>query len=474
MKRFIICIFAAILLCGASLGQTADYSRKMIESQGRAWTAEKSWDYVPGLVAEAVLKAYEQYSEEEWAGTAYSWSKAFADNSIGSNGMFNNDGSFNRFKKGSIDEVASGKVFFELYREEMKNGNTGVAKKYKACAETLYRYFTTEYSRIEKEVGRGGYWHKNSYPNQMWLDGLFMGPAFCAEYLANFASDDVEGWKDIALQFNIIHGHSYDRIKKLNYHGWSADPADGNSFWANRDQESDNYGCSSEFWGRGMGWYFAALVDVIEFFPAELSERDELIAIVNEVAEGLAARQDAETGAWYQLLQYDGTFSIERNGTKKSNYVEASASCMFTYGFLKALRLQIIDGNRYEAVAEKAYDGLIKTFITESNGKVSIKGICRSAGLGPSNKPERDGSAYYYLFGSDAKDIVSNEGKGIGAFILASLEYEKAVAVRSSIQDVEQEERCTRGGLYGIDGKVVRNRHDGIVIEGGRKLRWLK
>lgn len=473
MKK-IVCMFMALLLCGAAKGQTADYSRKMVESQGQAWTAGKSWDYVPGLVAEAVLKTYEQYSDEEWAKAAYSWSKAFADNSIGSNRMFNDDGSFNRFKKGSIDEIASGKVFFELYREEMRSGNAGDAEKYKACAETLYRYFTTEYARIEKEVGRGGYWHKNSYPNQMWLDGLFMGPAFCAEYLANFAPDDVEGWKDIALQFRTIHEHSYDKGKKLNYHGWSADPADKNSFWANRDEGSDNYGCSSEFWGRGMGWYFAALADVIEFFPAGLAEREELIAIANEVAEGLAARQDAETGAWYQLLQYDGTFAVERNGTTKRNYLEASASCMFTYGFLKSLRLQILDGSKYEAVAKKAYAGLIKTFITEGNGKVSIHGICRSAGLGPSNKPERDGSAYYYLFGSDAKDIVSNEGKGIGAFILASLEYEKAVAAQSSIDGVAREAQHTCAGLYGIDGKVAGSRQEGIVIDGGKKVRWLK
>ena len=129
----------------------------------------------------------------------------------------------------------------------------------------LYNYLRYEYSRIPEGDAKGGFFHKDIYPQQMWLDGLYMGAAFYAEWLHNFAANDMDGWSDIANQFIIIHRHTYDANKQLNYHAWAADPNDVNAFWANKKEPF--LGCSKEFWGRGMGWFFAALVDVLEVMP---------------------------------------------------------------------------------------------------------------------------------------------------------------------------------------------------------------
>lgn len=384
----------------------------MIQSHGKEWSADKTWDYVSGLVAKTILMYYAQYPDDDLSDQAYGWCKKYADNAIDANGNFYN------FKKGSLDNIASGKVLLDLYKRESSVARAN-GDRYRLAADYLYRYLRYEYKRITLDEGKNGFIHKDSYPYQMWLDGLYMGAAFYAEYLATFAPDDYEAWADIALQFTTIHSHTYDADKSLNYHGWSAKPSDSNSFWANT---SDPFkGCSREFWGRGMGWYAAALVDVLSMMPADHPDYSAITEIFCQVADGIRRWQDPQSGVWYQLLQYDDSF-VSKGG--HHNYLEASASCMFTYALLKGIRLGLLDHAEFGEVAQKAYDGLIATFITESNGAVDIHHICRSAGLGPSNNRQRDGSADYYLDGSDV-NIVSNEGKGIGSFIMASLEYER-------------------------------------------------
>ncbi len=432
----------------------ADYSRRMVESHGKAWSADKAWDYVSGLVTKSILKCTTQYPDDEWSLTAYDWCKYYADAAL------NEDGSFKNFKKGNIDNIASGKVFFELYhREQAKGTDDGKASaaKYKAAADYLYNYLRNDYSRITKDEGRGGFYHKDIYPNQMWLDGLYMGAAFYAEYLHNFAPDDSEGWSDIANQFIIIHRHTYDSAKQLNYHGWSADPTNKNSFWAR--QSGGFKGCSDEFWGRGMGWFFAALVDVLEVMPASHADYAALKSILGDVAAGLKRWQDNDSGVWYQLLQYDDSF-VGDCGTK--NYLEASASCMFTYSYLKALRLKLLDEATYRKVAENAYHGVLKTFVTENgNNTLNLNYSCRSAGLGPANKPQRDGSASYYLCGSDVT-MVKNEGKSIGPFIMASLEWEQALAASAgqSGSGIASPIVPQRADVYNAQGVLVMRKAD--------------
>lgn len=410
--KSLVSFIASILICLSANAQTSKYSASMIQSHGKEWSADKSWDYVSGLVAKTILMYCSQYPDDELSTQAYGWCKTYADNALDS------DGNFRNFKKGSLDNIASGKVLFDLYAHESAV-NPANGERYRRAADYLYKYLRYEYKRIALDDGKDGFIHKDSYPYQMWLDGLYMGAAFYAEYLATFAPDDNEAWSDIALQFTIIHNHTYDAQKSLNYHGWSAKPSDANSFWANT---ADPYkGCSKEFWGRGMGWYAAALVDVLDMMPREHPDYAKVSGIFAQVTDGIRRWQDSHSGVWYQLLQYDDSF-VSARGNR--NYLEASASCMFTYALLKGIRLGLLDYAEFSPVAMKAYDGLLATFITENSGSVNIHRICRSAGLGPSNKRERNGTADYYLDGSDV-NIVSNEGKGIGSFIMASLEYER-------------------------------------------------
>ena len=380
------------LLASLTVGAQTRYSQRMAESQGKQWTHGKSWDYVNGLVAKSLLNLCEQYQYADWTADYYQWAKDYADNAI------NPDGTFKNFKKGNIDNINSGKVLFALYRHEKaldEQNGTHNADRYKKAADWLRNYLVNDYSRIQTGDAKGCFFHKDIYPGQMWLDGLYMGAAFYAEWQANFEPDNTKAWTDIAHQFKTIARHTYDAGKQLYYHAWSANPEDANSFWA-------------------------ALVDVLEVMPQSHPDYNELKTIVNTVAKGLARWQDQESGVWYQLLQYDDSF-VSRCGI--ANYLESSASSMFTYAYLKGIRLGILPES-YKDVAEKAYQGLLKTFVTTNeDGTINLNQSCRSAGLGPAKDPSRDGTPDYYLCGKDVT-IVNNEGKAIGPFIMACLEYE--------------------------------------------------
>jgi len=448
MKNLILVVLS-LLVCLLGEAQSKRYSEAMVRSHGKEWSADKSWDYVSGLVAKTILAYCSQYPDDELSVQAYGWCKTYADKAIG------DDGKFYNFKKGSLDNIASGKVLFDLYVRESQTNPTD-AERYRKAAEYLYKYLRYDYKRITLDDGKGGFIHKDSYPYQMWLDGLYMGAAFYAEYLDMFAPDDYEAWSDIALQFKTIHSRTYDAAKQLNYHGWSAKPSDANSFWANADDPFK--GCSLEFWGRGMGWYAAALVDVLAMMPAEHPDYAEIASIFADVAGGIRRWQDVGSGVWYQLLQYDDSFVSARG---RRNYLEASASSMFAYALLKGLRLGLLDPAEFGPVALRAYDGLISTFITEDADGVDIHKICRSAGLGPSGKRERNGTADYYLDGSDVS-VVSNEGKGIGSFIMASLEYEKYTT--SALKPVLSGS-ASSVMIYDIHGRLCRTAPAGVYIE---------
>jgi unsaturated rhamnogalacturonyl hydrolase len=369
------------------------------------------WDYVTGLVAKSILMAYEQYSTEPRCAYYFTGIQDYADNSNMTLGVSN------------IDDLNAGKIYFELYRVALQKGQTTKAATYKANATICRNKLKTEHTRIAGNLpGKGGFWHKFQYTNQMWLDGLYMGPALYAEWQGNFGAelgdvDNTASWNDIALQFDTVFKYTWDAQKKLNYHAWSAEPLNAaSSFWANAST-----GRSLEFWGRGVGWFFAALVDVLEYMPTNHPARARLVNYTNLVADGLKYRQDATSGCLYQLLQYDNA----KKGTtcNVNNYLESSASSMFTYSYFKGIRLGILDKSIYKPIADKAYKGLIENFVVEeTNGKIKLIQSCESAGLSGSRK----GDANYYLCGSDVAIHNNTEGKVLGPFIMASLEFEKA------------------------------------------------
>ncbi|RKD89848.1 glycoside hydrolase family 88/105 protein [Mangrovibacterium diazotrophicum] len=388
-----------------------DFRNKSATTHFKTATTERNieWDYVPGLVAKAILMTWEYYQEEAWSAPFYNAVEDYADHIE------------MRLGESNIDDLNAGKIYFELYRAAKARGEDCKAATYKENVTICRNKLKYDHRRIESPLpGAGGFWHKKQYTNQMWLDGLYMGPALYAEWQGNFGLEEGEtknaqSWDDIAMQFDTIFAHTWDAKKKLNYHAWAAEPGNAaSSHWA--DPET---GRSQEFWGRGEGWFFAALVDVLEYMPKDHPARPRLINYVNLVADGLAARQDQQSGCWYQLLQYDNSLA---SSCGVNNYLESSASSMFTYAYFKGIRLGVLDSDTYKPVALKAYKGLIDQFVVEEpDGKIKIIQSCESAGLSSTRK----GDADYYLCGQDVMINNITEGKVLGPFIMACLEFEK-------------------------------------------------
>jgi unsaturated rhamnogalacturonyl hydrolase len=233
----------------------------------------------------------------------------------------------------------------------------------------------------------------------MWLDGLYMGAAFLAQYAVAF--DEPSLFDDVALQFTLMEKHARDEKTGLLYHGWDesrmqkwADPVTG---------------LSPHFWGRALGWFAMALADTLDYFPPDHPQRDHLIGILNRLMEAVVRYQDPAGGVWYQVVD-----KPEAEG----NYTESSCSAMFVYTLLKSIRKGYISQS-YADAAEKGYQGILKNFIEVSpDGQVHLNKGCTVAGLG--GNPYRDGSYEYYI----SERVRTDDAKAVGPFILASLEYE--------------------------------------------------
>jgi len=288
----------------------------------------------------------------------------------------------------NIDHVNNGKLVLMLYRVTGK-------EKYKKAADLLMSQLKTH-----PRTNEGGFWHKKIYTNQMWLDGLYMGEPFYAEYTMLFHDDS--SFNDVANQFIWMEKHARDPKTGLLYHAWDESKQQQ---WANKVT-----GTSPNFWGRAMGWYADALVDVLDYFPAGHPKRKELIAILNRLVTAVEKQQDPQTGLWYDVMNYTGP-------GKEKNYFEASASCQFVYAVAKGVRKGYLPAAKI-AIAKKGYDGIIKRFIKEENGQTNLYGTVKVSGLGGS--PYRDGSFTYYM----SEPVIVNDPKGIGAFILAATEME--------------------------------------------------
>lgn len=291
-----------------------------------------------------------------------------------------------KFDEYTLDNVLCGRILLSIYAV------TGEEKYYKAA--TILRKQLASQPRTQE----GGFWHKKRYPNQMWLDGLYMAGPFYAEYAKTFHEDTA--LNDVANQFVWMENHARDAKTGLLYHGWDESKKEK---WSN-----PTTGVSQEFWARADGWYAMALVDALEQFP-ENAQKKKLVDILNRLVTAVAKVQDPKSGVWYDILD---------KPTGKGNYLEASASCMFVYAIAKGVRLGYLPKEKLE-IAQKGFDGIIKNFIeTGSNGQTNLNGTVSVSGLG--GDPYRDGSYDYYL----KEKIKLNDGKGVGAFLLAADEME--------------------------------------------------
>lgn len=340
---------------------------------------EPKWDYVHGLVLTSFEQLYHKTGNKKY----FDYIKGYADATI------NPDGSIPsyKFSNYNIDMIEAGNILFNLYE-------TTHEEKYLKAMQTLRKQLS-EHPRTSE----GGFWHKKVYPNQMWLDGLYMGEPFYAHYTTKF--ENGEKLNDVAKQFELIQKNLLDSKTGLLYHGWDESKAMG---WANKET-----GTSPNFWSRSLGWYAMALVDVLDYFPENHPKQKELVSYLNQLASNLVKYQHS-SGLWYQVTD---------QGNREGNYLEASGSAMFAYAFAKGANKGYLP-KEYKKIATKAFEGLTNDLIkVEKDGSVIITQACAVAGLG--GNPYRDGSFEYYV-NERKKD---NDPKATGPFILAALELDK-------------------------------------------------
>jgi unsaturated rhamnogalacturonyl hydrolase len=337
------------------------------------------WDYVHGLVLTSFDELNKKHPNQKYS----AYSKTYVDK------LVQEDGTIDTYKLDSynIDMVVAGRLLFDLY-------TTTKEAKYLKALQTLRK-------QIEEQprTASGGFWHKKIYPNQMWLDGLYMGEPFYAQYTVTF--EDGKNLDDVAKQFQLIQKNDRDSKTGLFYHGWDESKQ---MPWANKTT-----GTSPNFWSRSLGWYAMALVDVLDYFPKDHPKQKELVSYLNQLANTLLKFQD-KSGLWYQVTD---------KGAVGGNYLEASGTAMFAYAFAKGVNKGYLP-KKFKTAAKKAFSGMTKHLIKVSqNGEVTITQACAVAGLG--GNPYRDGSFEYYV-NERKKD---NDPKATGPFILAALELNK-------------------------------------------------
>lgn len=286
----------------------------------------------------------------------------------------------------NIDHVTPALAMMSLYRSTGQDSYRKMVDLFRSQLKTHPR------------TNEGGFWHKKIYPYQMWLDGLYMGEPFYAEYSAIFGEDN---WNDIANQFVWMEKHARDERTGLLYHGWDESKQQR---WADKTT-----GRSPHVWGRAMGWYAMALVDTLEHFPKDHPRRSELIAILNREAAAIAKYQDAKSGVWWDIIDLGG---------REKNYLESSASAMFVYALARGVREGWLPES-YMKVATKGWEGIKREFIkTNASGQTDWEGTVSVSGLG--GNPYRDGSYEYYM----SEKLRTNDAKGLGPAIKAALEME--------------------------------------------------
>ncbi|MEW6403044.1 MAG: glycoside hydrolase family 88 protein [Chloroflexota bacterium] len=358
------------------------WSVRMTESTLKRYSLSNAlWHYEHGLLVMAINKVGMVTGDPRFTQFASEWIDKFIQPDGGILTYRIND--FN------LDQINPGKLLFQPYKQ------TG-EERFCRALNTL-----RDQMKNQPRTNSGGFWHKKIYPHQMWLDGIYMASPFLAEYAGCF--DEPSLYDEVVHQIILIEKHARDPQTGLLYHAWDeskqqqwADPATGRS---------------PHFWGRALGWFAMALVDVLDHLPRDQAHRPEVIEILDKTAAAILRVQDPETGLWYQVLDLP-----EGEG----NYREASASAMFVYAFAKGVRKGYLSAD-YLSAARRGYNGLLQNLIKiDADGVLTLEGVCRVAGLG--GQPYRDGSYKYYV----NEQVVSNDPKGVGPFILAALEMENA------------------------------------------------
>lgn len=428
-------------------------------------------DYVPGLVAKATIEAADYYQGFDWSKPWFLSVKEYGDkyyNSVPTGG-------------GSLDDLNAVKLYIGLYN----NANATDANKinYKnaiGLAQEGLKAHNNSYSiqsgTLAGDAVVGGWFHKTAYNNQMWLDGAYMGSALLAQIVnfngtgSNVFGSTTADWDMVTKQLNIVWNMCWNPTDKLMYHAFEANAGTGTGTneskshaetWAGLNGTTKPYTFhSAAYWGRANAWYLMALVDVLEAMKNAGQESTDNYTTLKqhlaELAAGIAAHQDSNTGGWYQVMDKDASFtasSYNSNWSGKpasvTNYIETSATAIFAAAYFKAVRCGLLESTTqydYKTIAKKAFEGLVNNYTyLDAKGNMQIWGSCRSAGLGgdkdtalKGNEKYRNGSKEYYLLCYDVPMVKQSEGitegKVLGGFIMAATEYERAYQNQDSKQ----------------------------------------
>ena len=355
-----------------------------------AWNIEKAlegkavgWNYIDGCMILALLEIYQTTGEEKY----YEFANAFIDHRV------REDGSISGYSvdEYNLDNVNAGKTLFALYDINGK-------EKYRRAIDLIYSQVQTQ-----PRTAEGNFWHKKIYPNQVWLDGMYMAQPFYMEYETRF--NGKKNYEDIFGQFHNVIEHMLDPETGLYYHGYDASRT---VFWCDKET-----GLSQNFWLRALGWYSMALLDTLDKCEVcrECEEEYEYLkqAFV-DLTDSMLKLQN-ESGLWYQLPALGG---------KEPNYLETSGSAIMAYSLLKGVRLGFLPEN-YRVYGLKAFRGICNAYLKEKNRQLSLGGICLVAGLGPADNPRRDGSFAYYM----SEPVVEDDAKGVGPLLLAYTEMRR-------------------------------------------------
>ncbi len=335
------------------------------------------WNYIDGCMITSLIELYHVKKDQKYL----DFSKAFIDHFIDSDGSIKgyNISHYN------VDDICEGRVLFDLLRM------TG-DQKYLKAIEFIHQHIKTQ-----PRTKEGNFWHKLIYPNQVWLDGLFMAQPFYTRYETTL--NHKQNYDDIIHQFERVRLHMFDPSKKLYVHGYDAEKT---IFWADPVT-----GKSKNFWLRAMGWYVVAIVDVMSYMEDE-RVNTFFKPLLQEIVDGLLQYQDPKTKMFYQVVDMKD---------QPGNYVEASGSALISYAILKGTRLNALPPH-YKSKGIEIFYGIIDTYLSEKDGDLNLGGICLVAGLGPENNRRRDGSYAYYI----SEPIVENDAKGVGPLIMAYTE----------------------------------------------------
>ena len=343
------------------------------------------WNYTTGLELLSFLDVYRTYGGDDILRYVDGWYDR----------MIDEKGTIYKYKVSnySTDHICPGRTLFDLYDITGK-------EKYRCAMDTLWKQI-----QGQPRTPEGGFWHKQVYENQMWLDGLYMAQPFYAIYVSRYIpeKDRLPYYNDIISHFRIVADHTFDPSTGLYRHAWDSSHK---MFWADPVT-----GQSLHAWGRALGWYSMALVDVLEVIPQDVEARKELLDILGQIfIVALPKVADAATGLWYQVLDRPGG---------EGNYLEATCCAMFSYSLLKAVRLGYLPSDMKD-YALRTYDAFQKEFVAEDeNGEIELRRCCEVAGLG--GKDNRSGDYAYYI----GEKVRSNDPKGIGPLIWAALEKER-------------------------------------------------